>query len=132
MNESEEVTEEWSIVFSNAKGETIITPFLQDGFQHCYAMKRTEGGLMWHIVDCSRSHLIVSLETVDKYPHPRAYAGRDSVIIPVSATIDVKKMRGTLGIFNCVEVVKAVLGIKETWIWTPYQLFKYLKGYRSE
>ena len=131
MNEVEEVTEDWSIVFGNARGETILTPFLQDGFQHCYAMKRTEGGLMWHIVDCARSHLTVSLEPMDKYPHPRAYAGRDSVIIPVTAIIDVKQVRGTLGIFNCVEVVKAVLGIKETWIWTPYQLFKYLKGYKD-
>ena len=128
MNESTETEAEWMIVFCKAKGTNIVTPFLQEGFTHCYAMKKSEGGLMWHIVDSMMSHLTIEMQTVDNYPHARAYAGRDAVILPVTAKIDINKMRGTLGIFNCVEVVKALLGIKETWVWTPYQLFKYLKG----
>lgn len=130
MTPSKEVTEDWYIVFSNSNYKNILSPFLQDGFQHVYAMKKTTGEIMWHIIDGTQSHLHLTLEPMADYPHARAYAGDDTVILPVTAIIDVKQMRGTLGIFNCVEVVKAVLGIKEALVWTPYQLYKYLKGYK--
>lgn len=129
MDISKEVTEKWWIIFSNAKYDNILTPFVQDGFQHVYAMKKTEGEIMWHIINPMRSHIHVDLEPLDAYPHPRAYAGDDAVILPVTAIIDTSRFRGTLGVFNCVEVVKGLLGIKDFWIWTPWQLFNYLRGH---
>lgn len=120
------ITEEWFLVFSNSRGTNTLTPFLQDGFKHVYAMKKTDAGLMWIVVDCVASHLIVKLETVDKYPHPRVYAGEDAVILPVKARITPQSIRMTFGFISCVEIVKAVIGLKAGYIWTPYQLYKYL------
>ena len=126
MDTTTKAIEEWWVVFTDSKDENLLTPFLQEGFQHVYAMKKTEGEIMWHVINCMRSHIHVDLEPIDTYPHPRCYAGEDAVIIPVRAIIDTSRIRGTLGIFNCVEVVKGLLGIKEFWVWTPWQLYKYL------
>ena len=68
---------------------------------------------------------------IDDYPHPRLYADDNSVILPVKAVIDSMQSRWTLCVFNCVEVVKALLGIKNFFILTPYQLFKYLRGHHE-
>jgi hypothetical protein len=129
MEVSGSVTEEWYVIFTNPKYKNVLAPFLQEGFHHVFAMKKTEGGLMWQIINPMRSHIHVDIEAVDTYPHPRLYAGGDAIILPVKAKIDTLRFRGTLGVFNCVEVVKGLLGIKEFWIWTPYQLYKHLRGY---
>lgn len=129
MEVSESTTEEWYVVFTDSKYNNVLTPFLTEGFHHVYAMQKTEGGIMWHIINPMRSHIHVDLEPVDKYPHPRVYAGDDAIILPIKAIIDTSRFRGTLGVFNCVEVIKGLLGIREFWIWTPYQLYKHLRGY---
>jgi len=128
MDVGSKVTEEWYLVFGNSRGEHMLTPYLKDGFQHVYAMKKTEGELMWMVIDCVRSHLVVKLETVDKYPHPRVYAGKDAVIVRVKSRIDPKFVRMAFGMMSCVEIVKAAIGLKAGYIWTPFQLYKHLVG----
>ncbi len=128
MESCEQVTEHWYVIFTNAKYSNILEPFVHDGFQHCYAMKKSKGEILWHIINPMRSHIQVDFESLEDYPHPRAYAGYNSIILPVTARIDTSRFRGTLGVFNCVEVVKGLLGIKEFWVWTPYQLYKYLRS----
>lgn len=127
--EAKSATEYWYVIFTGPKYINLLTPFLTDSFHHVYAMKKTEGEMMWQVINPMRSHIHVTLESIDVYPHPRVYAGDDAIILPVKAIIDTTRFRGTLGVFNCVEVIKGLLGIKEFWIWTPHQLYKYLRGH---
>lgn len=121
-------TVEWFIIFTKSELKYWLMDKLEPNFQHCYAMKKSDGGQFWMIVNPMRSHTQVLLESVDEYPHPRLYTGEESVIVPIRANIDPMLNRHTLCVFNCVEVLKSLLGIKDFWLWTPYQLYKRLRG----
>ena len=88
-------------------------------------MKKSPGGQFWIVINPLLPVLDCELLLVDDYPHPRLFADPEAVILPVKA-ITINKPRWTFCIFNCVEVVKALLGIKAFWVWTPWQLYKYL------
>lgn len=71
------------------------------------------------------THLDVRTHLVSEFPTIRDLAGKDAHIVPVVYDIKMRH-RGHLCLFNCVEVVKAVLGIKKPFIFTPYQLYRFL------
>lgn len=129
MNDSEKVTEKWHVIFCQAKSDNILTPFLEKNFQHVYAMKETEGGYLWHIINSTQSHISLSLVSTDDFPHPRLYAGNDAIILPVTVHIDPRITGFRPCFFSCVEVVKSCLGINSIKIQTPFQLYKHLKGH---
>lgn len=118
---------DWYIVFRTSSLDHWVYKLMDPFFQHVYAVKKSEGGCFWIRVDYYISHTTVDIVPIEKYPTIRDYVGDDAVIIPVSATIS-KRDRGGFNWFNCVEVVKSLLGIKDFWIWTPYQLYKHLTG----
>lgn len=99
--------------------------WLKPDFSHVYAMKKSPGGQFWIVINPLLACLESELLCVDQYPHPRSFAGIGAIVIPVRAIIK-EKPRWTLCVFNCVEVIKALLGIRAFWVWTPYQLYKYL------
>ena len=132
MNDSETVTENWHVIFCKAKSDNILTPFLEKNFQHVYAMKETEGGFLWHIINSTQSHISISHVSVDDYPHPKLYAGHDSIVVPVSVRIDPRSFSFRLCLFSCVEIVKGCLGISSVKIQTPYQLYNYLRNYNGK
>lgn len=120
----------WYVIFTRAKKYNWFMRRLNRDFTHVYAMRRSDGGEFWIIVESMFPYLKCSIEPVDHYPHPRVYAGASAIILPVKAHIGAES-RWTLCIFNCVEVVKALLGIKKFWIFTPYQLYRYLEEYHG-
>ena len=128
MDQAAKETVEYFVVFKKTELKHWIFRFLDSEIQHVYAMRKSEGEQFWIIIDPLRSHTQVKMVLVDDYPHPRCYTGEDAVIVPVKSTIDAKTNRWTLCMFNCVEVVKSLIGIRSFWTFTPYQLFKLLKG----
>lgn len=109
------------LVFSNSKRP--ILKWLKDGYQHC-AIVRNEYGTIWTVIQDAYNHLSVTTALVADYPDPMMLFESASTIIPVD--IDTKdRFRGHICLFNCVEVCKAVLGIKKPFILTPYQLYRY-------
>lgn len=48
--------------------------------------------------------------------------------ITVTVEAEVARLRGIFGLLNCVEQVKAFLGIRNKFIFTPYQLYRNLKN----
>jgi hypothetical protein len=127
MIQNEGINEDWWILFTDSKQPTRFLKWLQPCFQHCYMMKKSPGGTYWIIVNPVRSHLALQFATVEDYPHPRAYDQR-AVILPVTVIADGKTARGGLCWFNCVEASKAIMGIKRFWVFTPFQLYKHLRG----
>lgn len=128
MDKTQKETVEWFVIFNESQLDHWLLKRLPKKFQHCYAMKKSDGGQFWVVVNPMSSHTSVTMELVDDYPHPRLYAGIDSVIVPIRVTVVTDRYRHTLCVFNCVEVVKSLLGICDFWLWTPHQLYKRLRG----
>jgi hypothetical protein len=90
-----------------------------------FAVKESPGGEFWMVVDGKNSCTEVTLLSKIDYPHVRLIEP-DSIVLSVNAVINPEQYRHTLCIFNCVELVKSLLGIRDFWCWTPYQLYKRL------
>ena len=125
MDQSTKITEEWYVVFTKTKLRHWVFNYLQTEFQHCYAVKSSPGDEFWIIVDSKNSYTDVTIKSKMDYPHIRELAP-NCVILSIKAIMDPTDYRYTLCVFNCVEVVKALLGIRSFWCWTPYQLYKRL------
>lgn len=110
------------MVFTDSKRECV--KWCKPGFRHCY-IARNEYGKVWTVIQDTMYHLDVRTFLVSDYPTIRCLAGKDAHIIPVEYNIK-ERHRGHICLFNCVEVVKAVLGIKKPFIYTPYQLYRFL------
>jgi hypothetical protein len=127
MVKSDTVWEEWYVIFTDSELTHWLMPYLEPGFKHCYAIKLSEEGCFWIVVQPTSSATIVKIVPVSLYPHVRLLAGPDAVILPVRAKLDPDAYRGHFCWFTCTEVVKSLLGIKQFWCWTPWQLYKRLK-----
>ncbi len=125
MEQSDKVTEEWYVIFTKTRLRHWVFNWLRPEFQHCYAVKSSPGGEFWIIVDSKNTYTDVTIKSKLDYPHIRVLAP-NSVILNIKAIMSATDYRYTLCVFNCVEVVKSLLGIKAFWCWTPWQLYKRL------
>lgn len=97
--------------------------FLRPGFSHCYLLIKQDVGYV--CVEMS----IYSME-VNYYPSIREFKktlDKTTVVIKNYTDVNLSLPMPFLRPFTCVEVVKRVLGIKRWTIFTPYQLYRYLK-----
>lgn len=114
--------QKYYIVFCDSKLKGL--QWLRKGYQHC-AIVRQEYNSLWTVIQDGYNRMDVSTYLIEDYPDPLMLFDTNSTIIPVE--IQTKdRYRGTLCLFNCVEVCKAVLGIRRSFIITPYQLYRYL------
>lgn len=115
---------EWYVIFTTSSYNHFIMPFLNKDIRHCYAVARHDE-YTWVVVNTSYHFTKVNVISAFDYPHIRSIVGEDAKIVKVSSKLG-RKNRNMLCYFNCVEVVKSLLGIKRFFIWTPYQLYRYL------
>ena len=125
MDESINHTVKWYVIFRKTKLKHWVFKWLDSEFQHVYAVKESPGGEFWIVLDGKNSCTEVTLLSKIDYPHIRCIEP-NSIILSIRAIIHPESYRYTLCVFNCVELVKSVLGIKGFWCWTPYQLYKRL------
>ena len=125
MDTSDNHIQYWYVIFRRTTLKHWIFRWLDKEFQHCYAVKESPGGEFWMVVDGKNSCTNIELLSRVDYPHIRCLEP-DSVILLTRCIINPSNYRHTLCIFNCVEVVKSVLGIRAFWCITPYQLYKRL------
>ncbi len=125
MDATNKHVEHWYVIFRKTTLNHWVFRWLDPEFQHCYAIKESPGGEFWMVVDAKNSVTEVKLLSKVDYPHIRSIEP-DGVILSIKAIINPNNYRYTLCVFNCVEVVKSLLGIKAFWCWTPYQLYKRL------
>jgi len=116
--------EEWYICFKDVPTKHWVQRFLKKGFYHCYAFKLSPGGQFLMVAEPMRSHLHIDLvpandENLNILLDCNKY-------VKVIVKIDTAKDRGHFCRFNCVEVVKSLIGLKSFWTFTPYQLYKEL------
>jgi hypothetical protein len=125
MDNSNQKIEKYYVIFKRTGLKHWIFNWMDKEMQHCYAVKESAGGEFWIIIDSRNSFTDVRIESKINYPHIRCLEP-NSVILSIKAIINPDNYRHTLCIFNCVEQVKALLGIRAFWCWTPYQLYKRL------
>lgn len=125
MIKAKALSEDWYVVFTGSKLRHWLMRWLNPDFRHCYMVKEDDG--LWVIVNSSNAYTSIRVELIDDYPHIRLLCP-NSVILPVRTKIDPNIYQWHLGINSCVDVCKGVLGIRRVWIWTPYQLYRYLNG----
>lgn len=98
--------------------------WLKKGFRHCY-VARKDYGKVWTVIQDTWTHLDVRSFLVSDYPDISDLAGEGAYVVKVDYNIG-KAHRGYFCHYNCVETVKAVLGIRKPFLITPYQLYRYL------
>lgn len=121
----------WHIFFKPTTLKHWIFRWLNPEIQHCYMVKESEGGEFWIIMDRKGCCTDVRIESKLNYPHVRML-DPDSVMLSIRAIITPSAYQHTLGINSCVDVCKGALGLRQFWIWTPYQLYRYLYGRRTD
>lgn len=124
MSLDDEVIEEWHVCFKDVPNKHWFQRFMKKGFYHCYAFKESPGGQFLIIVEPMRSHVDVDIVPNNKVN--LAKMTNCNKLVRVIVKYDLSKDRGHFCRFNCVEVVKSLLGIKSFWTFTPYQLYKRL------
>ena len=129
MDKTLEYTQDWNIIFRKSRHNHWIFKWLDPYFQHCYAVRESEGKGLWIVVEGKNAATEVYTLTKQDFPDIRMIEP-DGVILPIKAIIDPKQTRWSLCLFTCVDVCKSVLGIKDFWCWTPYQLYKRLSDGR--
>ena len=114
------------VVFSN-QTYGFWKRFLRRGFRHCFVIERR--GSLWVSVESARSGVKISVredlseETLAEILRRldcRLYRAPERFFRSTSVS------RCPFALFTCVELTKKILHLKSPFIWTPYQLSKYL------
>ena len=124
MSSGDDIIEEWHVCFKDVPNKHWIQRFIKKGFLHCYAFKESPGGQYWMIVEPMRSH--VDFDIIPKSKENFEQLTNCNKLVTVVVRYDLTKDRGHFCRFNCVEVVKSLIGVSSFWTFTPYQLYKRL------
>lgn len=112
---------EWYLIFSRAKFDHWIWKFIDRDMGHVYAVQDLND-YQWLVVQPRLNIVHMRILLKSMYPVVRCIADIDDKIVKVKCFPDVR-VRGGLNWFNCVEQVKALVGVKSFWTFTPKQLY---------
>jgi hypothetical protein len=102
---------------------------LRPGFRHCFVALRYGDG--WVVVDpMSHYTAIASFPLPADFDLIGWYQQHGLVVVPVKKNTPDKRVAPFMP-HSCVETVKRILGIREFWIVTPWQLFRHLNETRK-
>lgn len=123
---SDQIDDEIFIVFVHHT-ECIWLKWLKTGFRHCFTVMHRDDN--W--ITCNSLNDCMEINIVD-LPHdfdlPQFYADQGHTVL-AGAKFRRKKIHRLLAEFlTCVTVTKRLLGLRSMWIWTPWQLFRFLNN----
>ena len=108
-----------TLIFRQANYSKILNWFLKEGFSHVLVVIHKPYADV--LIDPRIGYTEVTV-----YP-PNTDFSNWGEKITVTVEAEVARLRGIFGLLNCVEQVKAFLGIRDKFIFTPYQLYRKLK-----
>ncbi|WP_417821335.1 hypothetical protein [Terasakiella sp.] len=117
------------VVFSDNTGVWWLK-FLKPGFRHCFVILETDRGCIW-VDPLSNNFTLKILEGYELAGLIRWYRDMGMHVVTVEPQAQ-KSQPFALAPMSCVEVVKRLLGIRDRFVLTPWQLFSHLKGTKSE
>ena len=96
--------------------------FLKKGFYHC--LIALGGDSFWILIDplvAQIDMIVLQQADVERFLNKNGYTTvHVSVKNPVGHRLRIRP-------YSCVETVKKILGIQDNSLWTPYQLYLFLK-----
>lgn len=119
---------EWYVVFTAAKIPHWVFKLMHKDYGHVYAV-RDLNDYQWLVVQPRINIVDIKIMLKSQYPHIKMITGPDAKVLKVESVFN-PRARGTFNWFNCVEQVKALIGVKSFWTWTPKQLHDGLMGNR--
>lgn len=120
--------EEWYLVFTEAKYEHWIWRIVDKKMGHVYAIKDLNPH-QWLVIQPRVNIVEVKIMLKCQYPVVKALTDPNDKVVKVESKPQ-QGARGTLNWFTCVEQVKALIGLKSFWTFTPKQLYSGLIGGR--
>lgn len=122
--EQSEIQKAW-VVFSG-KTDLDWLRVLKPGFRHCFVVLKD--GERWITLDPLSNYMevLVHHHVSGEFDLPRWLERRGMRVLPADLT-RLKKPAPWM-LFTCVEAVKRVLGVHKFFIFTPWQLYRYLQG----
>lgn len=128
MQRFEEVRPEWYVVFSEAKYNHWVFSIIDRRMGHVYAVQSLNN-YQWLVVQPRVNITETKILLKCQYPTIYDITDEDDKVVRVKVK-QCARVRGTFNFFNCVEQVKALLGIKSALTLTPTQLYNGLMGGR--
>lgn len=128
MHQAAEIPEEWYVVFTEAKYCHWIWRFVDRSMGHVYAVKELND-YQWLVVQPRVNIVQMKILLKCQYPVIGAITAKEDKVLKVRAFPGVEP-RGTLNWFTCVEMIKALIGVKSFWTITPKQLYRGLQENR--
>ncbi len=124
----EKMPEAW-VVFTG-RTDSPWLKLLKPGFRHCYVL--LNDGASWISMDPLSNYLDVSVHhnVPAAFDLPKWLKGRGHEVIP--APVQRIRKEAPWMIFTCVEAVKQVLGLHKRFIFTPWQLYRYLQEHLKQ
>lgn len=127
----------WYLVFTVAHREHWWDRFIRPGFNHCYAFQESGDG--WLLVNPRADYLEIAHEAGAVHNGRHCFpvsAGADNdkiTVIRVLAEVPKRQLRSRwfVGPVTCVEIVKGLLGIRAFYVFTPWQLYNYVRECRG-
>ena len=117
------------VVFSDNTGVWWLK-FLKPGFRHCFVILETDRGCIW-VDPLSNNFTLKILEGYELAGLIRWYRDMGMHVVTVEPQAQ-KSQPFALAPMSCVVVVKRLLGIRDRFVLTPWQLFSYLNRTKSE
>jgi len=117
------------IVFSDNTGVWWLK-YLKAGFRHCFIILETDRGCVW-VDPLSSSFTIKILEGYELNSLVRWYRDTGMRVVAVSEQPH-GQQPFVWAPMTCVEVVKRLIGIRDPFVLTPWQLYKTIKRTKSE
>lgn len=111
------------VVFAGRAGVWWLR-WLRPGFRHCFAA--VDDGVQWLTVDPLLHRLEIRASGLPSGFDLAAEYRRMELVVLEIAPHPVTLRCAPFGIFSCVETVKRLLGFRARWVFTPWQLYRFL------
>ena len=112
------------VVFAGRAGVRWLR-WLRPGFRHCFAA--VDDGAQWLTIDPLLHRLEIRASGLPSAFDLAAEYRRMNLIVLDIGPPPVALRTAPFGIFSCVETVKRVLGLRARWVFTPWQLYRFLE-----
>lgn len=117
------------VVFTRPERPYWWARFLKPGFGHTYLLMQTAG--RWVVLNYGVDALCLAVTHIPAYASLGEFVKPGDTVVRVRAELRERyRVPWVFGPLTCVEMVKAVLGIRSPWILTPHQLYRRIRSGR--
>ena len=107
----------------SGKTDLFFLKILKSGFRHCFLFYGDN--YQTFVLDPLANRIDISFIPLSVGVVCKIF--EDDGVIVLKAVKKYPKLKIGVGVFTCVEMVKRILGISNIFVFTPFQLYKFLK-----